>query len=87
VTVADVREKLIETATRVYGSRAERVAMRGALGDAAAICDALARDIEASNPRNRKRGTVTVMGAQLADVAKACGSAIWDMRDRIEVGE
>jgi hypothetical protein len=85
VTVADVREKLVETALRIYPSRPERVAVRGALGDAAALCDALARDIEANNPRNRKKGTVTVRGAQLADIARQCGNIIWNMRDKIEV--
>jgi hypothetical protein len=85
MTVVHVRERLIDVALRLYHTYPERVAMRGALADAAAICDAVAKDIEENNPKNRKKGTVTAPAARLADVARACGTAIWNMRDRIEV--
>jgi hypothetical protein len=56
--------------------------MRGALGDAAALCDALARDIATENS---PRGRVTKLGRKLEAIAKRCGDAIWAMREKVDV--
>lgn len=81
--VAIAERQIVDSSHRVYDERAERVAMRCALGDAAALCDAIARDLA---DENRKRGGgVTKLGVLLALVATRCGNAIWAMRDKIEV--
>jgi hypothetical protein len=80
-----VAAKLSASSCSIYTSREERVALRCALGDAAALCDALARDIAAENRGHGGKGPVTKLGLQLEAIAKRCGDAIWEMRDNVEV--
>lgn len=79
---AEIVQQLLKGTLLVYKEHGERAALRCALGDAAHLCDAIARQIEAANP-GRKRGSVSGPGVELAAVAKRCGDTIWAMRDKI----
>ena len=61
---------ILEIARRCYPSREQRAAVRGGLGDAAALCDAIAK--------------VQKTKAEEA-VAKLCADAIWEMRNKLQV--
>jgi hypothetical protein len=63
-------DRVLEMGTRIYTSRAERAAMRGGMGDAAGLCDAIAR---------------AQSSKELEAVAKLCGDEIWKMRNRVQV--
>lgn len=75
-------QKMAATSQGIYREPPERAALRCALGDAAHLCDALARDIE---NLGRRRKTVNKKHQEMAAVARRCGDAIWKMRDLIEV--
>jgi hypothetical protein len=68
-----------------YKTARERAALRCALGDAAALCDGIAREIAAENRGRKGKGSVTKLGLQLEAIAKRCGDEIWAMRERIDV--
>jgi len=68
-----------------YKTPRERAALRCALGDAAALCDGLAREIAAENKGRGGKGAVTKRGLELEAIAKRCGDAIWAMREKINV--
>lgn len=74
--------KLIEIAQRLYASRSERAAMRGALMDAAALLDALAIDI---SDEHTIRGRITNQGVAMAALVTDCANAVFAMREKIEV--
>lgn len=76
-------ERILLSSLRVYTDRAERVAMRCALGDAAALCDALAEQTKRQN--SYSGGRVTQVGQTLAEAVKTAGDAIWAMREMIDV--
>jgi hypothetical protein len=76
---------LLNMALDGYKTAGERAALRCALGDAAAICDGLARVIAAENRGRGGKGAVTKRGLELEAVAKRCGDAIWAMREKIDV--
>lgn len=59
-----------------------RAAMRGALGDAAALCDALGSELIAQNTRG---GRVNKRTAEMAAAFKRCGDEIWRMRETVRV--
>lgn len=84
MTVADTKQRLVKVAQEVYTSHNERAAMRCALGDAAALCDSLAKEVAHTNRGRRGRGPVTKQGEQLALIAKRCADEIWSMREKIE---
>lgn len=85
VVPATLEEKMLNVALDSYKSPRERAAMRSALGDAAALCDGLSRDIAAENRGRNGKGAVTKRGLELEAIAKRCGDAIWAMREKIEV--
>ncbi len=74
-------ERIMALSLAAYRTRDQRVAMRGALGDAAALCDALAKAQLGPSPPKR---TNAQMRAILAAM-KACGDAIWEMREKVPV--
>ncbi len=76
-------ERIMAASLNAYHSPEQRVAMRGALGDAAGLCDAMAREIALSNSYGR--GKVTKIGQELAAIATRCGDAIWAMREKVKV--
>jgi hypothetical protein len=82
VHTREAERKLLEVACRLYPSRAERAAMRGALMDAAGLLDALATDIAA---QHFKRGRITVRGLELAAMVNDCANTVFAMREKIEV--
>lgn len=73
---------ILPRALKMYPTHNERAAMRGALGDAAALCDALATQI---GHDNRARGRITKQGLALAAAVTRAGNAIWAMREKIDV--
>jgi hypothetical protein len=81
---APLDERIMRMSLNAYQTREQRVAMRGALSDAAHLCDALAKQIEASNP-GRGKGKVSSLGRYSADVVRNCGNAIWAMREKVQV--
>lgn len=80
--VEHAAQRIVDSAVRLYPSRVERVAMRGALGDAAAFCDVLAEDIAR---RYSHHGRVTILGKELVFAVKTAGDGIWAMRSKIAV--
>jgi hypothetical protein len=76
---------LLNMAMDGYRTPGERAALRCALGDAAALCDGLARQIAAENRGRGGKGAVTKRGLELEAIAKRCGDAIWAMREKIDV--
>ena len=70
-------------AMQTYKTHGERAALRCALGDAAALCDGLAREIAAENTVRGAGRTVTKRGLALEAIAKRCGDAIWKMRESV----
>jgi hypothetical protein len=77
--------KILPSTLRIYRTHAERVAIRCALGDAAALCDYLAGQIAIANRGRGGKGAVTKRGAELEAIAKRCGDAIWQMRLGVDV--
>ena len=65
----------------------ERTKIRCAIGDAACLCEGIARDVAAENRGRNGRGAVTKLGLQLEAVAKRCSDTIWAMRKKVEVSK
>lgn len=82
-TPDEAAESLAARSCQTYREHRERAALRCALGDAAALCDALARAIEKDHRTRNGKGPVSKLGKLRASVAKACGDQIFAMRDRI----
>ena len=78
-------KKLTDAAQKTYKTRKERAAMRCALGDAAALCDAISGAVETTF--QNKRGYIRKEGRVLAAQAKQCGDLIWKMRDGIDLSK
>ncbi len=76
---------LLGPSLTTYTSRTERAALRSALGDAAGLCDWIARDIVQEHRGNHGKGATTKRGRELEAVAKRCADAIWALRDHIKV--
>lgn len=78
VAEAPLDERIMRASLDSYRSPDQRAAMRGALRDAAHLCDALAT----------AAGDGRRMSAKLRDIQSAmkrCGDAIWAMREKIPV--
>jgi hypothetical protein len=80
----DSDERFMKMSLDLYRSVEQRAAMRGALSDAAHLCGAIAKEIEAANP-GRGKGSVSSIGQRSAYIAKRCSDRIWAMRDKIKV--
>lgn len=79
--VAIKSAEMVTASIRTYREHAEKAAMRCALGDAAGLCDVIARSItEAGRGRN---GRVSQAVKDAAKIAKRCGDDIWAMRELI----
>lgn len=79
MTDTPLDEQIMRASLDAYQSREQRAAMRGALSDAAHLCDALAAEI------SMKRGRTSKKRLELAFAAKRCGDAIWAMREKVNV--
>lgn len=55
-------------------------ALRCALGDAAALCDALAEEIKSENT---SRGHIKKRAIEDAALVNRCGDMIWAMREKV----
>jgi len=84
MTVADIERVCLERALQSYPARNERVAMRAALGDASALCDAVASKIRHKNSRN---GRLTKEGEALMAVATRVADVLWKYHEKITVPE
>jgi hypothetical protein len=83
MTIAEEAEnRLLEVANRIYRDPMQRGSMRGGMGDAAALCDAIARQIVIEHTYG---GRVTKVGRELEAVAKRCADAIRAMREQVKV--
>lgn len=71
---------LLRMSLTSYADHGQRVAMRGALGDAAALCDVMSSEIVSQNTR---RGRINKRTAAAAAAFKRCGDEIFRMRDLI----
>lgn len=83
--IENPKHRMLNVALDTYNKPGERAALRSAMGDAAALCDAIARDVAAENRGRNGKGSVTKLGLQLEEVAKRCADAIWAMREDIKV--
>lgn len=79
--------KMIESATSMYRSRSERVAMRSGIGDAAGLCDAIAKQIMEEHRGRGGTGPTRKHGRELAAIAKRCGDEIWAMREMVKLDD
>lgn len=73
-----IRRRVMACSLRVYPSAEQRGPLRGGLGDAAAICDLIAKEIAAGGRPSKLR-------REMADVATRCANEIWLARDEVEV--
>lgn len=80
-TIDTVARHMVDAAKVTYREHAERAALRCGTGDAAGLCDAIARFL--MQQHRTKRGHLSVRGQELAQIAKMCGDEIWKMRDLI----
>lgn len=76
-------KRIYEVATSIYRQPAERAAMRGALGDAAALLDALSRDVAAEHRGHGRHSPVTKKGLELEALVKRCADLLWLYREKI----
>jgi hypothetical protein len=81
-TPEEAERDILRMALSIYKEPNERAAMRCALGDASALCDAIATDI---GHQYRSRGRVTKKGRELALVVTRAADAIFAMRNKIPV--
>lgn len=86
MTLEEHIARALEVSMRQHPTRAGRAALRCALGDAAAICNLIARQAEAQN-QGRRKGSVSEIGAALSATAKLCGDKIWAMRADIKMDD
>lgn len=84
-TREDMKYHMLNMALEGYKTMGERAALRCALGDAAALCDGLAREIASENRGRGGKGAVTKLGLRLEEIAKRCADEIWAMREKIDV--
>lgn len=82
VHMREAERKILETAHRLYPSRVERAAMRGALMDACGVLDALATDI---SKEHTVKGRVTNRGLELVALVTDCSNVVFAMREKISV--
>lgn len=84
-TREEMKAHMLNMALDGYKTAGERAALRCALGDAASLCDGLAREIAEENRGRGGKGAVTKLGLKLEAIAKRCGDEIWAMREKISV--
>ena len=81
-TADEVERKLLEVALRMYHRPEQRVAMRGALGDAASLLDAMADEV---GNDGRVRGRIKKEALAQSVLLSRAADRICAMRDKIEV--
>ena len=77
--------RISTVAMQTYKTHGERAALRCALGDAAAVCDGIAREVAAENTIRGAGRTVTKRGQELEAIAKRCADAVWALRESIRM--
>lgn len=83
VKASEAERRLLSVSCGTYKTHGERSAMRCALGDAAALCDAIAVDV--TDEYRGRGGVIKKHGQELAQVLAHAASLIWAMREKIEV--
>jgi len=76
-------DHILAPGLRLYMTRDQRAAARGALMDAAGLCDAMADELVNQNRKGSWPPPRLVL--QVAAVMKRCGDEIMRMRDRVDV--
>ena len=66
-----------------YRTRETRVALRAALGSAAGLCDAMAKELEYQN--KGRGGHLNKEVVAMSNAFRRCGDEIWRMRDRVRL--
>ena len=80
----NVLDEIIDRALRLHPTREGRSGIRSGLGDAASICDLVAKRIEKANP-GRGKNSVSQVGQEIATAVRRAGDEIMAVRDRIDV--
>ena len=78
-------DRILGLGFSLYKERGERAAARGALMDAAVLCDALASEYAAQNSRRGRNMSKAKLDVMFA--FKRAGDEIMRMRDRVSVPE
>ena len=89
-TPEEAERNILAMALSIYREPNERAAMRGALGDAAALLDAIALDIRKQHRKRLtggKLGIVTKEGRMLGSAVTRAANAIAAMRDKIPISD
>lgn len=84
MTMAETERYVLQSTLSLYPTPKERGALRCALGDAAVVLDAMAKDVA---DEHRVRGRVTKHGQELAVTITLAANAVWTMREKIPVNE
>lgn len=82
---ADIAAKIVAYELDAYRTRRERAALRCALGDAAHLCDALARKVR--DEYRGRGGAVKKPGHDIAVWIERAGNEIWAMRELVTMSE
>lgn len=81
--VAEMLRYLLAT----YQTPNERAAIRGAIREAVAVCDAIASDILQEHRCRGGKGKTTHHGHELAAIAKRCADVLHEARVHVQVGK
>jgi ATP-dependent Clp protease ATP-binding subunit ClpA len=84
LTVAEAEAQILETMKRLC-KPCERAAMRAALTDAGALCDAIAHDILRAHGLSGEQRTIRLDAVVMT--ATRCAKAIYALRDKLEVAK
>ena len=76
---------ILKSSLAAHPERENRAALRCGLGDAATICDLIAKRLLEEHKGYGGRGPTTKLGREMAAVAKRCGDEIWALRDKVSV--
>ena len=80
----NVLDEIVDRALRLHPTREGRSGIRSGLGDAASICDLVAKSVERANP-GRGKDSVSQVGQAIAHAIRSAGDKIMAVRDRIDV--
>ncbi len=78
-------DSILRMGLEMYPQQAERVAARGALADAATLCDALASELIEAHRLSHGRRAPSKALREIEAAFKRAGDEIMRMRDRVSV--
>lgn len=80
--VAKAGKEMAASSMAAYRDPFQRGALRCGMGDAALLCDVVAREALAKHTEPDS-GRITAEGERIAQTARDCGDAIWAMRAEV----